>query len=245
MNLESKIENMKINELPSEVSMKIIKDIKEINDLINIYDIFHNSRKIIIIEINKYLNIKDEKERIKYWIHDIICPIEIKIKSYFDDDEIEEKKESLKELKILYKKHEIYKIIIGFYLTCNNCKYKYNVNNDYVYKHFYECLNCGNVICSECCTDCDYCNFGDIILYHCLICKKDKCLKTIKKEINEIEEKIPSDVDSDDDNENFNYLRKLKLKYCKNILNLVYDQVMYLDEERKIDEVFDILNKDN
>lgn len=230
--------------MSSDIFIKILKNIETINDLINMYDIFYNNRTTIINEIDYYLKTIKFKNKKKKWLFKILYfSIEIDIINYLIEDNDIKRKDFLKKIKGLYEEHEIYKKIIEFYLKCNICGYRYNKDYLYVYRDFYECLNCDNILCNKCCLECIKCDPDeDIIFHHCLYCKNE-CLETIKQEINKLTNELDSDLDSNDDDENFESLRKLKLKYCKNILCLAYEDKINMDIYKKIDYTFNVLDR--
>lgn len=238
------INRKNIQKLPSEIFIKILENIETINDLINVYDIFYNNKITIINEIDNYLKLVNFNDKKKNWLFKILYfHIESNIKLYLHEVKCEIRKNCLKNINELYEEHEIYKIIIDFYLKCNICEYKYNKKYLYVYKDFHECINCNNILCDKCCVQCINCDPNkNIIFYHCLYCKNE-CLETIRQEINKLNDELDSGLESDDDDEDFEKLRKLKLKYCKNILYLAYENKIYMDIDKKIDYTFKILDR--
>lgn len=265
-----------MQKLSSEIHIKIFENIDTIDDLINFYDISYNNKTIINDEVDKYLKLKN-KIKEKKRLFKILFPIEHKIREYIHEDDKTTKEIIIKKLKKMYNKSDLYKRIIDYYLTCDICGYKhnYNINGEYNYKTFHECINCDNILCSKCCIGCDFCSsMDDLIFHHCLNCRKE-CLKIIRMNIIKIDEylkynidyemendvlsDVNSDLDSDkSDSEEENIgseineksriikkrqLRKLKLKYCKNIINLAYDNKIRMDMIEKIDYAFNILNR--
>lgn len=220
-----------MNNLPDEIFMNILYNIRYV-DIINIYKVSKKYRELINIEIDKYLNIRNEIKKEKDKLSNILSYFETKILYYIYEDEIDEKNKMLKMVNELFMEHDILRRIIIFYLKCYNCNYLYNTNS---YNNFYECVNCELTYCQKCCIKCYNCDpYKRSIYYHCLCCKS-KCFKEIKKEINETYKLNIKENDIIKKQQNKEYINDLKLIYCKNIIKLI--------DEDGIEDIYVLIEK--
>lgn len=217
-----------------------MKYIKDHDDLIVLYDTFYLNKGIIITEIDKYLNIKNKIKKKNHWMSKIFYYIENEIREYVltieDNSGDKYKRLLIENIDKIYKKHDIYKYIINFYLRCNDCNNYYKLKKD---KQFYDCLNCDLIYCEDCCINCNKCDNMKVIYKHCFYCKDYKCLESITNKIKNLKINESSKIDY------YSKLTELKAKYCLNKTEIIY-KTQYPDiDEDKIDEIYDVLINEN
>lgn len=167
-----KMERIKI--LPNEVFINILYNIKNLKDLINIYDCFEIYRNLIHNEIKCYF--KNKKHYFHIILNDIIKYLDI----YISEKNNKIKYKFIIEIKKLYNKNYVYKLIIENHLKCNICNYIFS-NNMSIY--LYKCFICDNIICTYCNNKCYPCiPYSFEYYYHCPDCK-NKSFKNIKEKI--------------------------------------------------------------
>lgn len=244
------------NKLPNEIILKIIYNIDNIGDLINIYESSNNFKNLINKEIIKYFNEKNCSEFYKYFDQSDIFEDTGDLLVFFDNcfqrkylyvmiignnkldsymiDYLENYNEDIKndnliKIQNLYSKHIIYKIVLDSILYCSICKI-----NNLKKISLYKCFNCHKYICNECCIKCKECNiykYDNGVYYHCKYCK-NKCFNNILEDLKNI---------------NFENTTK-KYKDIKDILLVEYtnridlDDIDYIEDHDFIDEL--ILKKE-
>lgn len=168
--MEEKCINNKINKLPNEIFLKILYNINDLSDLINIYDYFKKYRKLISYEINTYFKNTDSKND-EHYLFILLKDIRHFLDGYITKDENTIKNKMINNIEKLYNSHYIYKIIINHYLMCEKCTYIINIYN---YRHIYKCFICDKKICKNCNIKCHPCApYNTKPFYHCKNCKED------------------------------------------------------------------------
>lgn len=218
--------NNKKNNLPNEIFMKILYNIKTFDDLLNTYNIFKEHNYLIDIEIDKYLDIKNKTKRKRNWMHSIMSEFQYYIELYITETDKEDKNLNLDILRKKYNKSEISKKIIKYDLKCDICDYIYDFKNT-IENHFYNCFNCNFIFCQKCCIECENCDPRDSLIYHhCLDCKNN-CVIYIKKEINKTYRLILNDNNIYSKQKKTEYMDNLIATYCKNMIKLVDEDELY------------------
>lgn len=138
--------DIKNRNLPYEIIINILKYIDNIEDLITIYKISENVKKLIIKEIFLFLKM-EENNRTYHFLNKLL----IKFIDYLNfykimTDDVDKNKMG-KIIKQKYNEHEIFRILIKYKLKCDNCKYIYNIEN---IKNIYKCICCNKEICNDC-----------------------------------------------------------------------------------------------
>lgn len=166
------------NKLPNEIIIKILNNINDTEDLINIYECFRNFKILVDNEIYRYLKIKEEIRK-HHFLNRYFSKIVHKLDLYTIEYNFIYKYDK-KSFKKIWNKHIILQKIIKFRLNCDICKYIYDNNN---HKNIYECINCEKKVCEKCCISDYHCfpyEYTNDNCYHCLECK-DKCFANIIK----------------------------------------------------------------
>lgn len=216
------------DDLPNEIFMNILYNLKDFNDLLNTYNYFENHNYLIDIEIDKYLNIKNIKKKERNWMAKILSSIEFEIRLYIIEINKKDKKEKLENLG--NNKNDISKKIIKYHLRCDICDYIYKFN-EIIDRHFYNCINCEFIFCQECCIKCDNCDpYDSLIYYHCLDCNYN-CVKYIKDKINKTHRSILNENNEYTKSKEKSNMENMVTAYCKNMIKMIDG-----------DEIYDIYN---
>lgn len=178
------------NILPNEIFIEILYNIKDLHDLINIYNCFKKYRKLIYYEINTYFKniyLKDEN----HYLFILLSDIRHYLNEYISIDDINIKNMMLVNIDKIYNSHYIYEIIIKHYLICTKCNCKFNF---YKYRHLYTCFICDNNFCRSCITKCYPCIPYNInSFYHCSECKNEY-FKYIKEKLKKFDMSNKEDI---------------------------------------------------
>lgn len=177
---EKCINNNKINILPNEIFLRILYNINNLQDLINIYNCFKNYRKLIYYEINTYFKnicLKNDD----HYLFTLFFNIIYYLNEYISKEENIVKDKMISKIKNIYNSHYIYKIIINRFLICEKCNYIINIYN---YRHIYKCFICEKKICKNCITKCHPCiPYNTNVFSLCNKCKYDS-FNYINKKLN-------------------------------------------------------------
>jgi hypothetical protein len=229
------------DKLPNEIIIKILNNINNTEDLINIYECFRKFKILMDNEIYIYLNIKEETRKYHFLnrhFYEIVNVLDLYIIEYNFIYKYDKKW-----FKEIWNKHFIFQKVIKLILNCNTCEYIYD--ND-KHRNIYECINCEKKVCEKCCFSDYHCfpyEYTNDDCHHCLECK-DKCFtKIIKK----FEKKYTTNE--------INYLKNITFKiYTKFIdINNIYGiedtdfdkKIKYFLKEHFSDLKYYIINNKN